>query len=986
MFGRSFRKFFNDKRTPIRNAKKVLRKARPTLEQLERREMPAVYTPGNLIVLQVGDGTNYNAQAPLYLTEYTTTAGASSVQQVAIPNNQVVGGAGNQPITIDLSAAAGNGQLTRSADGAVLTFGGVDSGINNGGLTLPSFPTGQSDRVTAITGNNLNNISTINYSSSTGSVTITTAAAHGLTSGQSVTLSGITAGSSSTTANAFNGTFTIANVGSSSFTYTTATGLSTPNNPTTGNPAIVGNTFNTTTHGQYYVGDDDRGAVAVSANGPIYAVGHPNQAGAAVSQGVLLFPNLGPALGTQVSFQANIRGGTIGFDNRLYYSTAGSTQAGLAGIYTEAKALPGLADANPSTDVPVVKALFSASKLGGVYLADVNGTGVLSNGDRLYFLDDGTVGGAGTGGLYMAVFDTTRWGGASAVPGQTAGWSPAIRLGEGIISAQPTPQPTAQLRGLAGTVLYSSNGTVQLYASEFDNVAGNNSYILSFTDNTPGIFQIASASESGSTATITTVGTLPSGFTNGSTVTINSVGTGTGNFATAGGYNGVWTIGNLGTDGSGHSTFTFTDTNASNLATVTGSGVLDLAVSPTTIQTLADGSATITTEPPTTTKAAEALRGVSFAPVSPTTVSLTFTPANPVNPGTQITLTATLTNSQITASQLQSAGSKVTFIDLNTNTVLGSSTISSTGTASLTVNPALIGNHNVQAYFAGGGTLALPSATSNTVQVLEAGPTITNTALAASPGAVAVGVPVTFTATVAGSLTAVPTGTVSFYNGSVATVNLLGTTTLNASGVTTFSTAFASPGTPTIIAVYNGDNIYASSQGSASVTVTPNATATLTTSANNVALNATPTYTVTINGNSTLGTPAGPVSNPSTVQFFLQDTFAGTTTPIGGIGIATATESSSSGSVTITTTTAHGFSNGQQIAISGVKTGGYNGTFTIGTSAARRSPSPTRSWGWAVTQPGAGSQLPLPLSGRPAPARRPPASPAPRWLTRAAIS
>src|SRR5262249_55810777 len=165
-----------------------------------------------------------------------------------------------------LSAAAGNGQLNRSYDGSVLTFGGVDSNPNSRSAT------GSADRVIAITGND-------------------------------------------PAANSF---------------------------------------LDTTTHGPFYVGDDNRGAAAETASGPIWAVGHPNQAGGAVSQGVHYFPTPGPSFGTQVSSQANIRGVTIGFDNRLYYSTAGSTSAGLAGIYTEAQALPTDANAHPPTARPVV--------------------------------------------------------------------------------------------------------------------------------------------------------------------------------------------------------------------------------------------------------------------------------------------------------------------------------------------------------------------------------------------------------------------------------------------------------------------------------------------------------------------------------------------------------------------------------------------------------------------------------------------------------
>jgi hypothetical protein len=739
----SFPRFFrrNQQTKPNRS---IARKPQLLIERLEKRELLSVFTPGNLIVLRSGDGNTYNGTGPLYLDEYNIATG-NLVQTVAIPNNEVVGGPGNQPITIDLSAAAGNGQLTRSYDGSVLTFGGVDSGTGS------ATATGSADRVIAIAGND---------------------------------------------------------------------------------PA-ASNFLDTTTHGQFYVGDDNRGAVAETATGPIWAVGHPNQAGGAVSQGVHYFPTPGPSIGTQVSNQANIRGVTIGFDNRLYYSTAGSTSAGLAGIYTEAQALP--TAPNPASDVPVVSALFSASKLGGVYLADVNGTGVISNGDRLYFLDDGTVGGAGTGGIYVSTYNT-------AFPGNH--WSTAVRIGEGIIDAQPHPQPTAQLRGLAGTVI--SPTETDLYVTEFDNVAGNNSYVLKFADSGTGV-AIASASETGNTVTITTM--IANQFTTGQSVVVDGINTG--GSATTSGYNGSWHITVL-----DPTHFTYTDTNpdGSNLATVNNQGAADVAVSSSTIAHLADGSVVIGTG----MFAAQGLRGVSFAPVAPTSISLTANGASKtiVPPGTPVTFVATLTNAQVTPTGV------VSFIDLNTNTVVGQGTITTIGgVTSASLTTTLVGNHQVTAYFPGGGSAALASATSAPVKVKEAGSTPSSTLVVSNLSNAAVGLPVTFTATV-GASGPTPTGNVSFYNGNTNLSSLLGTSPVAADGTATFTTTFSAVGRQHVYAVYNGDDTYRASHDSTVVYTAPDATATVTSSANNVPVGSTPTYTVTLNGNATLGTPDG------TVQFY----------------------------------------------------------------------------------------------------------------------
>src|SRR5205085_1437802 len=105
---------------------------------------------------------------------------------------------------------------------------------------------------------------------------------------------------------------------------------------------------------------------------------------------------------------------------------------------------------------------------------------------------------------------------------------------------------------------------------------------------------------------------------------------------------------------------------------------------------------------------------------------------------------------------------------------------------------------------------------------------------------------VTFTATV--TVTApgagTSTGTVTFKDGA----NVLGTGTLNASGVASFSTASLSVGSHGITAVYNGDT---NDNGSSSAPLTQvvNANATTTTvgsSVNPSLLNQAVTFTATV--------------------------------------------------------------------------------------------------------------------------------------------
>jgi hypothetical protein len=205
----------------------------------------------------------------------------------------------------------------------------------------------------------------------------------------------------------------------------------------------------------------------------------------------------------------------------------------------------------------------------------------------------------------------------------------------------------------------------------------------------------------------------------------------------------------------------------------------------------------------------------------------------------------------------------VTFIDQSTNAVLGQGSISTTGgVTSASFSTTLVGNHLVTAYFAGGGISALASAASTSVVVSEAGSTPSGTALISNLSAVAIGLSVTLAATITGS-GGTPTGTVSFYNGGTSLSNLLGTAMLSGGGTASFATSFSTAGTQNIIAIYNGDDTYASSQGATIVTSAANAIATIASSANNVPVGTTPTYMVTLTGNPALGTPTG------MVQFFL---------------------------------------------------------------------------------------------------------------------
>ncbi len=85
----------------------------------------AAITPGNLVVLRVGDGstTLSSAATAVFLDEYSTTLGTPLVQTIAMPT--VVNGTNR--ILTNSGSAASEGALSRSADGRYLTLAGYDT-------------------------------------------------------------------------------------------------------------------------------------------------------------------------------------------------------------------------------------------------------------------------------------------------------------------------------------------------------------------------------------------------------------------------------------------------------------------------------------------------------------------------------------------------------------------------------------------------------------------------------------------------------------------------------------------------------------------------------------------------------------------------------------------------------------------------------------------------------------------------------------------
>jgi len=190
-----------------------------------------------------------------------------------------------------------------------------------------------------------------------------------------------------------------------------------------------------------------------------------------------------------------------------------------------------------------------------------------------------------------------------------------------------------------------------------------------------------------------------------------------------------------------------------------------------------------------------------------TTTVLSASP-NPATSGQQVTLTAT-----VSPTPTGSPTGTVSFY--NGSTLLGTATVNASGVATMTTSSLPVGNNSISATYSGNTSFATSTSSTLTENITGAGLTSTTTVLVASPNPATSGQQVTLTATVSPTPTGSPTGTVSFYNGST----LLGTATVNGSGVATLNSANFSTGTAIITAVYSGNATFATST-SASLNLT----------------------------------------------------------------------------------------------------------------------------------------------------------------------
>lgn len=192
---------------------------------------------------------------------------------------------------------------------------------------------------------------------------------------------------------------------------------------------------------------------------------------------------------------------------------------------------------------------------------------------------------------------------------------------------------------------------------------------------------------------------------------------------------------------------------------------------------------------------------VDNRPATTTTIS----PISTVTYPGGVTITVTVTSA---------AGTPQGDVTLSINNNVGSSTqpLNGSGVATFTYTNLAGGTYNVNATYKGYGTLgtepdfAVSSAKQVTLTVAQAAPLFTVTTPATY---ILLNGTSTITATVTSS-SGVPTGTVTFMNGSSLADPTQGAATLNGQGQATFNTSNLALGAYTLTAVYSGDQNFAS--------------------------------------------------------------------------------------------------------------------------------------------------------------------------------
>lgn len=277
-------------------------------------------------------------------------------------------------------------------------------------------------------------------------------------------------------------------------------------------------------------------------------------------------------------------------------------------------------------------------------------------------------------------------------------------------------------------------------------------------------------------------------------------------------------------------TVIFTDgTTTLGTATVNGSGVATFSTSK-----LAPGTQTITASYSGDTDDSSSTATLSLPVNQAVTTTVVKATPNPVIVQTTATFTATVTTTPAGGTPTGS----VSFF-ANGTIQLGSATLSAAGTASVTSTTLGAGTYQITAVYSG-DTDNAGSTSAPVSEVVGVIPTLTDLATASTTGANSQTILVA-TVQDSGISGAEPTGTVTFTSGTT----VLGTATLNASGVATLSPELGT-GTFNIVASYPGDSLHGPSQSTASSVSGLGASYTLTVTPGTVSVSTSQNTNVTV--------------------------------------------------------------------------------------------------------------------------------------------
>ncbi len=470
--------------------------------------------------------------------------------------------------------------------------------------------------------------------------------------------------------------------------------------------------INTTTYGPLSTGDDIRNVVEANS-GALYTAGHTPNGGLRYISGLGNSPTTGNEVDTATT-KNNVRAATVAFNGELFYSSAKSTIPGIFVSYNGADTSPVFLPTSSGTDQQIIQDPNTTGNPNGMYVADMNGDGILDNGDQLFFVDAST-------GLYSSTYNGTTWGTPVLV------FNPAV-AGQNLLDL------AGQVNVTTGDVqLYytSSDGTGNSYVFFTDTLSNTNTTLISNTspDNGLSIPGVAFAPVNPTTISqvITPNPTNP-------TVNVTFKATVSSPNAVDGNYPGV---------------VYFIDSNTNTVLNPGGNTINSSGVA--TFQTSSLNAAQYNVHAYYAGTAAIAAATTTSTPLSITgthasSTTLASSP-NSSSAGGAVTITATV------AGSAGNPTGSVTFFD-NGN-LLGSGTMSTSGgvtTATFTTAGLSVGSHTMTAFYAG-DNIYLTSSNSNTDhQVVNAGATITvSDGSANGYGTVNAGSVVTFMATVTGN-------------------------------------------------------------------------------------------------------------------------------------------------------------------------------------------------------------------------------------------